>query len=215
MLRRIVSLSLVAASVFVAGCREAKISSYRVPSETPEPLPPILTGAVPSPGSGSANAAAGGMAATAVATATGDGLTWTAPEHWKPKPGTAMRKGSYAVMGDNGEAADMSITAFPGDVGGDVANFNRWRGQLGLPPLSDSELASAVARLEQNGLTFAVADFVNHKGDKPQRIIGALVPFNGATWFFKLMGPEALVAREKPAFFEFLKTVKAPATNER
>jgi hypothetical protein len=207
MLRRIAALSILAL-LLVTGCREAKITTYQVPSEKPEPLPPILTGGVMPPSSGSPTGAT--MASTAVPTATGESLTWTAPEHWKVKPASAMRKGSYAVPGDSGADADMSITAFPGNVGGESANFNRWRGQLELPLLGEKELAQAVTHLEQNGLTFAVAEFVNHKGAKPQRIIGALVPFNGATWFFKLMGPEALVAREKPTFFAFLQTVKAP-----
>ncbi len=212
MLRRIAALSILAL-LLVTGCREAKITSYQVPSEKPEPLPPILTGVVAPPSQGAA--AGTTMASTAVPTATGDSLTWTAPEHWKAKPTSAMRKGSYAIPGDSGADADLSITAFPGDVGGEAANFNRWRGQLELPPLNEKELAEVVTHLEQNGLTFSVAEFVNHKGDKPQRIIGALVPYNGATWFFKLMGPEALVAREKPAFFAFLQTVKAPTPATR
>ena len=31
------------------------------------------------------------------------------------------------------------------------------------------------------------------------RMLGAIVPRAGETWFFKLTGPDALVAREKPA----------------
>jgi hypothetical protein len=208
-MRRRIASFLILAPLLMAGCRDAKITSYKVPSEKPEPLPPILTGAV-SPAA-SAPTSGSAMANTAVPTATGENLTWTAPEHWKAKAASAMRKGSYSVPGENGSEADLSITAFPGDVGGDAANFNRWRGQLDLPPLNDSELKEVITHLEQNGLTFSVAEFVNHKPEKGQRIIGALVPYNGATWFFKLMGPETLVAREKPAFFAFLQTVKAPA----
>jgi hypothetical protein len=207
MYRFVVLLNLVAA-VLLFGCRDAKVASYRVPAEKPEPLPPILTGAVDSAASASAPAgASSSMANTAVPTATGESLTWTAPETWKAKPASAMRKGSYAVTGDGGEA-DLSITAFPGDVGGELANFNRWRNQLELPPLNENEMAEVVTRLDQNELHLAVVEFVNHKGAKPQRIVGALVPYAGATWFFKLMGPEALVAREKPTFFAFLQTVK-------
>lgn len=206
MYRFVVLLNLIAA-VLLAGCREEKIASYRVPAEKPEPLPPILTGAVDA-SAASAGGGSSSMASTAVPTATGESLTWTAPETWKPKPASAMRKGSYAVVGDGGVEADMSITAFPGDVGGELANLNRWRNQLDLPPLSETEMADVVTRLDQNDLHFAVAEFVNHKGAKPTRIVGALVPYAGATWFFKLMGPEALVAREKPAFFAFLHSVK-------
>ncbi len=202
---------LLAALLALASCRDAKIASYRTPHETPEPLPPILTGAAPSPAAaGSASPSPGNMASTAVPTATGDSLTWTAPAHWQSKPASAMRKGSYAVPGDAGAAADLSITAFPGDVGGELANLNRWRGQLELPPLEPAALAAATTRVSHDGLDFVVVDFASTAAEKPQRILGALVPYGGATWFFKLMGPDALVAHEKPAFLAFLDTVKPP-----
>lgn len=200
---------LLTALALAASCRDAKVAGYRVPAEKPDPLPPVLTGATAAPSP--APAAAGNMAATAVPTAEGPALHWTAPAHWKAKPASAMRKGSYAVPGEGGADADFSVTAFPGDVGGELANFNRWRSQLDLPPLTPKDMEDLVARLDQNGLKFAVAEFVNRGVDKPQRIVGAQVPFAGATWFFKLIGPEELVAREKPAFFAFLQSVQ-PAT---
>lgn len=200
---------LVVVAALLPACRDAKIASYRVPKEQPEPLPPILTGEMPAAPSGAGAGSA--MAKTAVPTAAGEGLTWTAPAHWKTKPASAMRKGSYAVVGENGAEADLSITAFPGDVGGELANLNRWRGQLSLPPIAEPDLGSATEHLHVNGLHVTVVDFANTESDKPQRILGALVPFEDATWFFKLMGPDALVAAEKPAFLAFLQTVKPAA----
>jgi hypothetical protein len=194
---RILLLSLVAG---LSGCRDAKVAYYRVPKEKPEE-PPAAAGAP----------AGQSMADTAVPTAQGADLTWTAPATWKAKPAGAMRKGSYAVAGENGDTADLSITAFPGDVGGDLANINRWRGQIQLAPITEADLATATTRSEHNGLTFTVVDFVAPSPTKPPRILGAIVPVNGSTWFFKLMGPDALVAREKPAFLAFLETVRPPA----
>jgi hypothetical protein len=150
------------------------------------------------------------MANTAVPTANGSDLMWTAPADWKPKPNGAMRKGSFAIPGPDGDA-DLSITAFPGDVGGELANLNRWRGQIQLAPLTQADVAGAATRVDQNGLTFVVVDFVSPSTVKPARIVGAIVPVNGATWFFKLMGPDTTVAAAKPAFLDFLKTVRAPA----
>jgi len=197
MRRRLVVVSL-ALLITATACREAKVARYRVPKEkVPEPAP--------------AAADTSAMAATAVPTADGADLTWTAPATWTPKPAGAMRKGSYTVAGDNGAEADVSVTAFPGDVGGELANLNRWRGQIQLPPLAEAELAGAVLRSERQGLSFAVVDFANPAGARPVRVVGAIVPFRGATWFFKLTGPDALVAREKPAFLAFLETVRAPA----
>ena len=208
---------LLGSLVLFSACRDAKVASYRVPKETPEPLPPILTGALPasSPASTTPSGAGSTMASTAVPTASGDGLIWTAPAHWKTKPASAMRKGSYAVPGSDGADADLSITAFPGDVGGNLANVNRWRGQLELPPLSEAELGPAITHLDLDGLHADVVEFANPNSAKPQRMIGAIVPFSGATWFFKLTGPDALVAQEKPAFLAFLKTIKAPAPAAR
>jgi hypothetical protein len=196
----------LACLVLLPACREAKVASYRVPKEQPEPLPPILTGGVSMPAANSPD-----MAATAVPTAAGEGLSWSAPTHWKPKPASAMRKGSFSVPGDNGAEADLSITAFPGQVGGELANINRWRGQIQLPPISEADLPASTTRVTQGGLNFVIVDFASSGGEKSQRILGALVPFDGSTWFFKLSGPDALVAHEKPAFLDFLKTVK-PAT---
>ena len=147
--------------------------------------------------------AGGDMAGTAVQVAAGQDLTWTAPADWKPTAGSAMRKGSYAITGPEG-AADLSITAFPGDVGGDLANVNRWRGQLGLPPVGT--VAEAAQPLDANGLKMLVFEGANNG----QRMVAAIVSRPAETWFFKLTGPDALVARTKPAFLDFLRTVKAP-----
>ena len=196
----LVLLSLVTLTL-VTACREAKVASYRVPKEKPEELPSATAPAAPGMD----------MAGTAVPTASGADLIWTAPAHWKAKAAAAMRKGSFSVPGENGADADLSITAFPGDVGGELANLNRWRGQIQLPPLQEADLAGVTTRSTHHGLTFIVVDFVSPSATKPARILGAIVPYNHATWFFKLTGPAALVAREKPAFLAFLQTVSAPA----
>ena len=215
-MRRRPALLLLASLTLLSACREAKVASYRVPKEKPEEAPPGMT----SPGSTNAptvpttaarGPAGADMATTAVPTASGADLTWTASAAWRPKPASAMRKGSYAVPGAAGAEADLSITAFPGDVGGELANVNRWRGQIQLPPLTADELPTATTRVEQNGLTFVVVDFASPATGQPTRIVGAIVPGQGATWFFKLMGPDATVAAAKPDFLRFLSTVRAPA----
>ena len=114
------------------------------------------------------------------------------------------------MPGDNGAAGDLSVTAFPGDVGGELANLNRWRGQLQLPPLAEADVAGAVTRLSPNGLSVTLVDFAGGPADKPVRMLGAIVPHGGATWFFKLTGPVDLVAKEKPAFLAFVQTLQAP-----
>ena len=106
--------------------------------------------------------------------------------------------------------ADMAITAFPGDVGGDLANLNRWRGQIGLPAVGQAEFDRETQHLDRNGLHMTVVDIVG-TGANAQRILGAMVPHQGATWFFKLSGPDALVAGQKKAFLALLDTIKPAA----
>ena len=140
-----------------------------------------------------------------------DNLAWTAPDHWVAKPPSAMRKGSFAIKGDSGADADLSITAFPGDTGGLLANLNRWRGQVSLAPLSAAELDGSLQHFDGTGLHFDVVDFVGTANGTPTRIIGAVLSRPGETWFFKLMGPDALVAAQKNDFLNFLRSVKESA----
>ncbi len=200
MIARRLALALLACPLLFAACRKAEVTAYRVPKEK-ETEPAAM------PAAGDA------MAATAVPTNDGAALTWTAPATWKPKAASAMRKGSYAVPGEAGVEADFSITSFPGDVGGELANLNRWRGQLQLPPVGDADLATAVTRREFNGLQFGVVDLAGN-GATPQRILGAWTAYGGATWFFKLgAAPGALVEKEKTAFLDFLASVKPAAAS--
>jgi hypothetical protein len=184
--------------LLTGGCRDREITAYRAPKDPVETMPGPPPGAAPAP-------AGDNMAATAVPTGS-DSLVWTAPPEWTAKPPGQMRKGSYTVKGDGGEA-DLSITAFPGETGGLLANLNRWRGQVSLPPLTADQLDANRQHLDIGALHADVVDFAGSANGKPTRLVGAVVPNGGETWFFKLMGPDALVAKEKPAFLEFLRTV--------
>jgi hypothetical protein len=163
---------------------------------------------VPAP-SAVAAAPSAGMASTPVPTAAGAGLKWTAPATWESKPATAMRKATYVITEAGGATAELAVTAFPGDVGGELANVNRWRGQLQLPPIAESELAGAVTHVTVNGLTVTLVELAGGTADQSVRLLGAMVPSNGSTWFFKLTGPAAVVAKEKPAFLALVQTLNA------
>jgi hypothetical protein len=201
---RHLGLPLIALAAILVSCRKDEITTYRIPKEAAPAQPAAAT-----PAAAPAATSGAGMAGTPVATATGAALAWTAPASWTAKPASGMRKGSYTITGPGG-AAELAITAFPGDVGGDLANVNRWRGQLQLPPIAQAEFETATRHLDRNGLHITVVDLVG-TGGSAQRILGAMVPHAGATWFFKLMGPDALVAQERTAFLAFVDTIKPAA----
>lgn len=207
-----------------AGCRDRDVVAYRIPKE---PAPAVSAPKLAAPTSQQlpdGHPPIGGSEATAAATAPArapDGsamgalpessisktnaLAWTAPAHWQEKAPGSIRKGSYAVPGEGGAIGDLSITAFPGDTGGLHANVNRWRGQIGLGPVSNAEVESGIEHIDMNGLH---ADFVDLTGPNGIRLLGAIVPHQQETWFFKLTGPAVLLGKERVAFREFINTIK-------
>ncbi len=133
-------------------------------------------------------------------------LTWDVPASWSSKPLTQMRKGSYALKGADGAEADLSITSFPGEAGGLLDNLNRWRGQLQLGPLQQTELGDATSTLVSGDFRFTVVDYTSPAGDT--RLLGAVLSFDGETVFFKAVGPTAVLEQQKPVFLQFLKSIK-------
>ena len=75
----------------------------------------------------------------------------------------------------------------------------------------------AVAGKRASGVAGVPGVIVAHDATAPganaQRVLGAMIPFGGSTWFFKVSGPDATITKEKAAFLAYLETVK-PATNQ-
>ncbi len=206
LVRRFV-LFVVTIFALLTGCKKAEVASYKIPKEKDPQMPVASKDTAASPAPSGAGGTA--MANTPVATADGAALTWTAPAQWKSKAASSMRKGSYTIAGEGGTEADMSITAFPNNVGGELANVNRWRGQVALPPIGENDLGAAVVRHNHGGLIFGEVDLLGKDAaGKPARILGAWVAYGGATWFFKMMGPDAIVGKQKDAFAAFIDSVK-------
>jgi len=187
-----------------SGCRDQQIRSYRIAKET---APPPLA-ALPAM---SPHGTGAGMPAPTAEPTPSTSLTWTAPATWTPKALGQMRKGSYAVPGADNVAADLSITMFPAAANPLLANVNRWRGQVGLGPITEAQLPAETTALENGAYRFTVVDLAAAPsgGAAANRILGAVLYLGDEAWFFKLSGPDAAVASQKPAFLDFLKTVNA------
>jgi hypothetical protein len=129
------------------------------------------------------------------------------PENWKSKPPGQMVTSAYNIEGDGGQA-EVTVSKFPGDVGGMVANIQRWRGQLGLPPGTAEDARKSAEMFEVGGKKDSyMVDLkgTNVRTGKSARMISIGVPFEGDTWFFKLMGDDAVVGKEKDKFLKFVK----------
>ncbi|MGH7939547.1 MAG: hypothetical protein ACREFR_00560 [Limisphaerales bacterium] len=137
-------------------------------------------------------------------------ITWTNPVGWTSVPPSEMRVASFKIAGAHGEAAEVSIVPLPGMAGGDFANVNRWRGQVGLPDASDTELQNSAENVEAGGEPASLYDESGQNASNsrfPTRILGAIQHRDGTAWFFKMIGDADLVEQQKPAFIAFLKSL--------
>ena len=164
---------LVVTLLTLCGCEPTETTVYSVPKETPS-TSTTTHGPSPLPGNTGAHAS--------------QTPHWKKPEHWAAGRPSAMRKGSYAVNQAD-QSIDISITTFPGNVGGLLPNINRWRGQVGLSPIDESALANHTTPLKTAFLDFQIIDAEGtaplEGTTYPQRIITAITLKDGNSWFFK------------------------------
>ena len=135
----------------------------------------------------------------------GDGISWQAPDGWTQKQTAGQMR--FAEI-DMGGGLTLVVSRFPGDVGGTLANVNRWRGQLQLPPVGADELDKVVKKVNAGDTTALVTDFTS--ADGKQRMLGAILPDekNGRTWFFKVTGEAKAVGERAEKFHQFVQSVK-------
>jgi hypothetical protein len=144
--------------------------------------------------------------------ASGDKPTWDVPAGWQEQPPTTMRLGSFLITGENGAKADVSVIKLAGPAGGVLGNVNRWRNQIGLPPVDEGGLEKLVTRKEIGGIQVIFVDMAGQGAQTAQqtRLLAAIVPRTAATWFYKMLGNDHLVTQQKAAFTKFVESARYP-----
>ena len=128
-------------------------------------------------------------------------IKWDIPAGWSPVAASGMRYASFAALADDGAKIDISVATFPGDGGDDRENVNRWRQQIGLPPI---EGEPSITALRSRDTTFSAIDIAGANA----RTVAAWTRRDGRAWFFKLTGPNAAVEKEKSNFVKFVQSVR-------
>ncbi len=175
----------------ITGCDREGVRQYQAPKDTaaaaPNPPAGMLT---PEPAAGVPQ------------------VKWQLPAGWQELPAGQMRVGSFAVTGENGQKADVSIIPLPGMAGGDLENVNRWLGQLGAAPITAEALGKLAEKVSVGGGDGQLFDLAGPEDQKlRKRMLAAILRREGTAWFFKMTGDDALVAQQKPAYVSFLKTL--------
>ena len=194
-------LALPLLSLLIAlGCSRDEVKTYRVAKESTPASPP--TGMAMGQGMGELPpppAPAGG------------GLKWTLPKGWAEEKGGGMRFATLkaTVAGK----VDISVVVLAGAAGGELANVNRWRGQIGLPPIDDKALGAARTVVKAKAGSVAVFDFTSDGQTKTRMVTGLLSTPDGSTWFLKMVGDAAPAAQAKPEFLRLMESLRLDSAN--
>lgn len=165
--------------MLIVGCKKENIHSYRVPREV-----------------------GGGVASMpqqqgdpTESFASNHDVAWTVPASWHEVETTSdMRIATFHTE----IGLEVAVTAFPGDVGGLVANVNRWRGQVGLESTDEQGVEENIERLD--GVDVIIVDV----SGVDARLVGSVINVgDGQTWFVKATGPSETVGQLKADLIEF------------
>lgn len=183
---RFFSLFIFVSSIFLAGCHRDQITMSSVPISFRD-VPHVSE-------------------ATSM---TDSEISWKAPEGWEKLPDVSMRLAGFKKV-SGVESAELTISAFPGDVGTLAANVNRWRAQMGLSPVDEAGAQALVRTRTINGHAFQVVT-LEGASDGPnahKQLHTAMLSYAGKTWFFKMSGDAAVVQGALPEFEQLLVTLE-------
>jgi len=119
-----------------------------------------------------------------------------APSGWRRAPDRPAR--AFTLFAGAGEALECYVTSLGGDAGGALANVNRWRGQLGLTSITQTDLSA----LPSTRVMGRDAVLVECDGTSAS-LMGAACNGSDRSVFVKMTGPRDLVRAQRTAFLAF------------
>lgn len=127
-------------------------------------------------------------------------ISWKNPKNWiEVNPGN-MQIGKFLF--DKEISDNVSISTFPGDVGGDLANVNRWRRQLSLSAITKDKIK--LKKYKSKNKTFEVVSISNQSDS----IVVAIFKEKDQTTFVKMMAKSSIAKKKYSEFIDFCLTVK-------
>ena len=134
-----------------------------------------------------------------------DALSFTLPNGWAASNGSSMRLESFNVPFDGG-LGDLSVIRLGGNAGGDLANINRWRGQLNLPAIDKikmDEITNISKGYSYNYKWFKIINI----SEPTSAFLCAILPERETTIFVKLNIPISAIKEVEKQFLEFCSSI--------
>ena len=187
-LRALLLLLLLVPLAFLGiGCEDRdSVAFYNAPKDPPPTTAPVRPVADVHGAGGAGDASS---------------LHWDAPKPWKEMPAGQMRVAQFRVNDE--PPVDVTVIPLGPESGALLPNVNRWERELALPPSPQEKLNEVTRQMKVGDLDVTMIDL---KGAE-KRTLAAIVPFGGRVWFFKLQGPNEVVAKQQENFDAFIKTL--------
>lgn len=197
-------LILLSAGVFIVGCNkdDTAIRTYDAPKDIPAPA--VASADQPGPeGSGD----------EAGSTAQAPPVRWTLPVDWKQVPvQDAMESARFSVSAKDPKA-ELTVVRLGSEAANVLPNVVRWAGQLKLPKPAEADLPKYVRQTQVSGEQGEIIEMTGSpdSGHPPSALLAAIIPHEGATWFFTLKAPQPIADSQKANFETFVHSVQFPA----
>jgi hypothetical protein len=84
-------------------------------------------------------------------------IGWKLPDGWRQMPGSGIRYATI-IVGEEPHQLELSVTPLARSANTVLANVNRWRQMMGLPPVEQAELPKVVKTISVAGETATLVD---------------------------------------------------------
>lgn len=144
---------------------------------------------------------------------TGGGLSWDIPAGWQVTAPLPMRLINFDL---GGGVNQCYISILGGDGGGTMKNVNRWRQQMGQPPLGLDEFAGLerIPMLEGTALTLEIEGPYQGMGSAAiddALMLGVIRELPERTVFVKMIGDRDALTDHQGTFYEFCQSIRFAA----
>src|SRR5205823_2742132 len=140
------------------------------------------------------------------------------PQGWTETGPQELERGQIRIrlytafkVSEGGQSAEVQVSHISHAHGSppQLLNVNRWREQIGLEPITQEQLdKDPPSSIKAGNLTGQIYDFAGPTGADQKRMLVATLEHGQQTWFFKLLGPAAVVGKNKSPFESFVQSVK-------
>jgi len=131
-------------------------------------------------------------------------LAWSLPDGWSEETGSGMRIATLrpALY----PSVEVTIIALEGPAGGELANVNRWREQIGLPRVEASALSSTRKSVASKAGEVIVHELLGPNGTGV--IAGIVSSPDSHTWFLKLAGDSQSLSAVRDNFLRWMRNLR-------